>query len=505
MLNRISGFIKKNLSTRIIIFTGLFIFLSSTIIGYYFFVSEKELLLDSLSKRMDLIHKIVKTTLYYHLMPFGDFNKFKSYYSEINQLEDIYKVRLIRGNAVARQFGWREDSKPMSDDERRALNGEEVTLIKKINGKTIMEKIEPLRAQKICINCHNVIEGEIQGAISISLEIDQLLSRINQRRRRFFIFLFVNTGIMLTVLFAILNKTILTPVNDLVRGFRSLSSGNLNAQLSEKGSDEMAMLRRSFNKMVKDLKAHSNALIQSEKLATIGSITAGIAHQINNPLAIIMVRVEHLMDKLKGDKRYEQELKKDLDVILRQLKNISNIIANLLTLSRKPSDHLIDIDIKKLVEETVEFIFSICGKKGIQIKFARDVSFSPVVRANRDDLQQVIFSLLFNAVDSIKEKGVKEGVIEINLNGNRNECLLSIKDNGIGIKNEYLDKIFEPFFTTKKPGEGTGLGLTICQNILKRLNGNIWVESKYGEGATFFVKIPIISGSDEYEFKDTNC
>ncbi len=142
--------LQSRLGIKIILVTGSFLLISLMSVGYLFFLSEKNLLLDSMSKRVDLIQKIIKTTLYYHIMPFSDFNKFKSYYSELNQLGEIYRVRIIRGNAVSRQFGVRDDSRPITKEDFKALNGEEVTSIKEIDKKRVLEKIIPVRADKIC-------------------------------------------------------------------------------------------------------------------------------------------------------------------------------------------------------------------------------------------------------------------------------------------------------------------------------------------------------------------
>ncbi len=488
--------IQNRLGVKVIVIIGAFLFISLMSVGYVFFISEKKLLLASLSKRIDLVQKIIKSTLYYHIMPFSDFNKFKSYYSELNQLEDIYRVRLIRGNAVIRQYGIRADSQPVTIEEEKALNGEEVTILRKVDTKILMEKIVPLRADKICLNCHHVIEGEIQGAISITMEIQKVLNTITRRNMvLFFSFLGITISIIIFV-YLILRRSVLTPVYELVNAYNEVSRGNLDISLKATSKDEIGMLTRSFNEMVKNLNIQQRALIQSEKLASIGTLTAEVAHRINNPLAIILMRVEHILESLRrGDSSepgYEQMIK-DLEVVLKHGRDISNTVSNLLNRSGVSKNDITDVALNDVLREVSEFVEKMASKRGIKIKTLLNSS-SPVIRCNRNDIQQVFLSILFNAVDALESKRAdEEKIIEIKyLAQKKNLCEIAISDNGCGIPSEYLNRIFDPFFTTKESGRGTGLGLTIAYNIIQGIGGKIWAESREGEGTTFYIQLPAV-------------
>ncbi len=487
---------QDKLGIKIIMIIGGFLFISLMAVGYVFFISEKNLILESLSKRIDLVQKIIKSTLYYHIMPFSDFNKFKSYYSELDQLEDIYKVRLIRGNAVIRQYGNRADSQPLTREEERALNGEEVTNIRKIDKKIFMEKIVPIRADRICLNCHHVIEGEIQGAISITLEIEKILNTITHRNIvLFFSFLSITLSIIIFVYF-ILRRSVLKPVYELLNGYNEVSRGNLNIKVNVTSKDEIGMLTRSFNEMVKNLNIQQRALIQSEKLASVGTLTAEVGHRINNPLAIILMRVEHVLDLLKRGELTEpgyEQIIKDLKVVLKHGRDISNTVSNLLNISRVSKSDITDVPLNEVLKEAAEFVENIASKKGIKLESLLN-SFYPVIRCNRNDLQQVFLSILFNAVDAFESKMTpEEKRIEIKyLQQENNLCLISITDNGCGIPSKHLNRIFDPFFTTKESGKGTGLGLSIAYNIIHGMGGKIWVESREGKGTTFYIQLPAV-------------
>lgn len=232
-------------------------------------------------------------------------------------------------------------------------------------------------------------------------------------------------------------------------------------------------------------------LIQSQKLAAIGELSSGIAHEINNPLAIIGQEAEWMglliKDLAAGKAANGNELQDSLSEILRQVDRCKDITHKLLDFARKKEPLVQGADINKLLEDMIKLVEKEAVHKGITIN--REYSEGlPLVYTDTPLMRQVALNLLNNAVYAIGHNG--DITVVTRKEGNE-FIVVEIRDTGCGIAKEDLTKIFDPFFTTKPQGKGTGLGLSICHGIVARLGGMIRVESKPGEGSVFFVYLSL--------------
>lgn len=231
-------------------------------------------------------------------------------------------------------------------------------------------------------------------------------------------------------------------------------------------------------------------LIQSQKLAAIGELSSGIAHEINNPLAIIGQEVQWMRHLLKENggagSRSQEDLHDSLREIGQQVDRCRDITHKLLDFARKKDPLMQSTDLNKLVEDMVRLVEKEAVHKGITIvrKYAREL---PPVVTDPPLLRQVILNLLNNAVYAMERDG---SVTVVSRRGQNDSVVLEVSDTGCGIPKEHLANIFDPFFTTKPQGSGTGLGLSICHGIVVRLGGLISVESVVGKGTTFFIDLP---------------
>lgn len=234
-------------------------------------------------------------------------------------------------------------------------------------------------------------------------------------------------------------------------------------------------------------------LLQAQKLASIGQLSSSIAHEINNPMAIIGEEAGWLQDILKraGMKEFKEyeEFSGSLNEIVQQAGRCREITHKLLSFARKMDFTIKDVDMNTLLDEVVSMREREASLNNIH--FVKEYQQElPLVYSEPSLLRQVFLNLINNAVDAIKKGG---GItIKTGLCPDKFSCVVVVvSDTGMGIPQENLDKIFDPFFTTKAPGKGTGLGLSICHGIVKKLGGDITVASQVGQGATFTVKIPI--------------
>jgi two-component system NtrC family sensor kinase len=224
-------------------------------------------------------------------------------------------------------------------------------------------------------------------------------------------------------------------------------------------------------------------LTQSEKLAAIGQLAAGVAHEINNPLTAIIANAQILRRELPPT----SDLQESVDLISRAGARATQVVRNLLDFARKEDYHLGLTDVNETVERAVELVQHEILARGVRLEFLPDPNL-PLLLASQDHLQSVWLNLLLNAIDSLDKSPAE---IRILTRRQSSEIHVTITDNGKGIASDRLTRIFEPFYTTKAPGRGTGLGLSVSHRIVKQHGGRVNVESQPGLGSAFTVALPI--------------
>lgn len=227
----------------------------------------------------------------------------------------------------------------------------------------------------------------------------------------------------------------------------------------------------------------------SNKLASIGRLAAGVAHEINNPLAIINEKAGLMKDLFIYSKKYQHD-KKLLDLvesILKQVERCREITHRLLGFARHVDVKMEEVDLESLIKEVLSFLHKEAEYRGIDVKIVKKHTI-PLIKSDRGKLQQIFLNIINNAFAAVS----KGGHIIISLESpKQNIVRISITDDGIGIPKENLKKIFEPFFSTKQDKGGTGLGLSITYGLVKKLKGDISVKSEVGKGTTFTISLPV--------------
>ncbi len=227
-------------------------------------------------------------------------------------------------------------------------------------------------------------------------------------------------------------------------------------------------------------------LVHTQKMESIGTLAAGVAHEVGNPLASISALVQVIQRSTS-----DNFAKEKLDLVKSQVTRISKIIRDLVDFSRPSNYELQLTDINKNLEEAIEIIK--VGAKAKNITFKKDLHKNlPLLALVADQIQQVFVNILLNAVDVIIERPRMNGdTISVDTDLEEDNIVVTFTDSGKGIPEENYAKVFEPFFTTKKEGKGTGLGLWVSYGIIKSFQGDIKVSSKLGEGTTFIITLPI--------------
>jgi two-component system NtrC family sensor kinase len=240
---------------------------------------------------------------------------------------------------------------------------------------------------------------------------------------------------------------------------------------------------------VTDWKAVQQQIAQTERLAAVGQLAAGVMHEINNPLATIGACVEALSLRSGERQKFEEYLR----IIDSELARCKNIVDGLLDFSRPKARVKRQVDLNQIVEDALFLIKH--HDKFKHIKLVRELRLGlPTINVNAEQLIQVFLALMLNAIDAMEGKGVLTVRTRLSLERS-DEVMVEFGDTGGGIPRDELSKIFEPFFTSKQPGRGTGLGLSICYGIVQQHGGRIHVDSQMGRGSLFQVFLPVVAAT----------
>jgi signal transduction histidine kinase len=278
-----------------------------------------------------------------------------------------------------------------------------------------------------------------------------------------------------------------------------LTLSHLRANLEERVRERTAELAKTAKALEEDIIKRKQAeaqLAQSDRLATMGMLAAGVAHEINNPLLYILFNLESTIAVLEElpntirqtDRSLQDELIRKLKSALEGTNRIAEIARGLGTFSRVEEDQLVAVEPAIVIEAAINMAYN---EIKYRARLVKDFGQLPKVMASEGRLSQVFLNLLINAAHAIDEGDVENNEILVRTWTEGNQICAEVRDTGMGIPAEHLDKIFEPFFTTKKPSIGSGLGLAISKNIVESYSGTIQVSSELGQGTSFIIRLPV--------------
>ncbi len=352
--------------------------------------------------------------------------------------------------------------------------------------------------------------GKHVGGVSILQHTSLMEKEIEKSKWSIFVMTFVLICGTVALVLLGTRKWVTQPISKLMDGINHLSRGNLNHQIELSRRDELSELARAFNQMAVDLKKAQERIIreaetklelerhlrQSEKLATVGQLASGLAHEIGTPLNIIYGRTELIQRKLED----KEGIQKNLDIIINQTERITKIIRQLLGFVRKKKPEQTALNISALLETTLDLVDHQIQKQRVRV--VKDLRENlPPLKGDPDQLQQAFLNLMLNAIQAMPEGGTlrlsasskkisKEGLDE----AQRQYMEVCVGDTGVGIEREAIQNIFNPFFTTKDTG--TGLGLMVTQGIIQDHEGWIDVESEVKKGSVFKIYLPCFQGGE---------
>jgi len=357
------------------------------------------------------------------------------------------------------------------------------------NDGRVLRYAAPLVTETSCLACHSehgYQAGDIRGALSITIPITWADTFIDSNNRAILFYSLLSVLAVVGVMFLLFDRLVARPLHQLSQAMAAFPEQTVEVLDLPKSRDEIGSLSTSFTALCQRLYVSQQALaaaseqgFRTEKLAALGQLTAGIAHEINNPLAGMLNCVKTMEEEpenLDLQKRYLPLLRKGLrriELTMRQLLNYGRI---------EPLQiHQVNIDM--VILDCLELL-----RHRLQnIVVNLDLRFNALCCIDSEAIKQIVMNIILNATQAMAEGGS----LNISSREEKGSVILTIEDTGMGIAKEVQDKIFDPFFTTKEVGEGTGLGLAVTLAMVQRLSGNIDVHSQPGVGSIFIVTLPI--------------
>ncbi|MCE1166214.1 MAG: HAMP domain-containing histidine kinase [Bacteroidetes bacterium] len=381
----------------------------------------------------------------------------------------------------------------------------------------ILGLVNPIKNDRDCYTaeCHaHNSRNKLLGVLDVMVSMKDAENTVIQNQKYTIYSSFIITVIMsgfagLFILYLV-NK----PLKNLQKGITELGKGNWNYRILVRSRSELGEIAREFNEMsrqlaqayneikdwsdnlnvkveekTKELKNIYEQVVQMEKLASLGKLSATVAHELNNPLEGILTYSKLISKKLKGrdDDPAIEKINNYLTLIIDESSRCGNIVKDLLLFSHRSEDQFTNNDLVDIIEKCALLINHHLEIHNIKLKKNYDLN-SLIITCNPQKIQQAIISLLINSIEAMSNRG---GTITIELTHDGVNAILRIKDEGYGIDEKDIPYIFEPFFTTKEAAKGTGLGLSIVYGIISSHKGNIEVESTSDMGTTFKLTLPL--------------
>jgi len=388
------------------------------------------------------------------------------------------------------------------EDYAKALNGDDKTFLIEKNGTMYASKITFIKNMKACYGCHGY-EKDVLGILDIELSLEPMYATINEFKNRHirngvvgFILVIMSFAIIITFL---IDK----PIHKMIDTIRRVEKGDLSARMEMNRNDELGLLARSFNEMVSSLERakqeieeyHRQQIDRAARLASIGEVASGIAHEIRNPLTSISCAIQLLQSEFKDDLTG----KKIIYEIQNQIKRLDNTIKDLLNYAKPTAPVFTPTNIGDVIQRAMFFVSAEAKKSGVSIEIDKMEGF-PHIMMDGNQMQQVFMNIMINAIQAMPSGGSLKISLRMGDRRDIEGCLgqtiksekvliISFEDTGVGIHPDDIKNIFEPFFTRKT--KGSGLGLSISRRIVREHGGDITCTSTLNMGTIFTIYLPL--------------
>ncbi len=395
-------------------------------------------------------------------------------------------------------------------------------------GHHLAALINPIRNEPACSNaeCHShPADRTVLGVLDVRLSLDKVDQNIASARHALILYAVIGTLVVALASGLFLYVQVHRPVKALMEGTRQISSGNLDYQILVTSKDEIGRLAQAFNDMTGslhrseqenrkwsetlekriqdktvELRQIHDRIMQIEKMASLGKLSATVAHELNNPLEGILTYsklIARRLGKVENPNGSVHQMIDDMELVIHEVLRCGNIVKNLLLFSKKQVGEFALVPVQDIVERSVQLMqhhFKISN-----VTFQADYDIDATLMCDENQIQQALVALFVNAVEAMPQGGKLSVRLARSSDGSLN---IAVADSGVGIAPEDLPHVFEPFFTTKKEGKGVGLGLSVVYGIIERHGGTVSAQSEPGKGTIFTLSFPSATMTPPSKKKD---
>jgi signal transduction histidine kinase len=481
----------RSVTTRVIattitlLVTGIFIYTTFNV------RHQQDMLIDSARESTELLLHTVESSIY-NTMHLGNVQDVGTILSMVGQHNQLVGVRIFHPHGVVMRSSIQSEiGRAVNPDDYKIYQSpKNYSIINVPPHGEVLAMVKPIYNEAACHACHGS-KARIIGVLNINYSLNRTKMQMLAASR-----IFVISSIAITLFLALTTSFILLrfvkkPLDIMVDTMLKVEKGDLAVRIDYKGKDEIGRLIESFNSMVDRLdmaqkeleQLHFQQLERADRLASIGEMAAGIAHEIKNPLAGISAAVTIIKDDMSPDDSRGAILGEVID----QVKRLDKTVNDLLFFGKTSLPELTCVDINMILTTTLKFASQHRGIANIEKRIVLPPNLPPVY-ADDKQMQQVFLNIVLNAYQAMPSGGILSITSSLAIRDNIEYVRVDISDTGSGIPPQILDKIFTPFFTTK--AQGTGLGLPICNKLVKLHNGDIRVVSDNATGTVFTVELP---------------
>ncbi|WP_432822071.1 ATP-binding protein [Trichloromonas sp.] len=484
----------KSLVSRVIILNILLLTVGIGIFTLFQIRREHNHLVASTQENAVLLLSTIEKAIF-NAMRTGQSEEVQAILQQVGENARLLNVRIFHPNGTILKSARPEEiGRQVGSHDLAIFQNRLDYRIFRLGSQDTLGIVRPIVSDERCFLCHGG-GHKVVGVLNLNYSLSDTTQKLKDSTQ-FFAFSTIFIIVLLSVGSSyLLLRFVRRPIQSLAGQMAKVEQGDLTVRITPRFSDEMGSLARSFNSMVNHLEKakkeleqyHYQQMVRADRLASVGEMASGVAHEIKNPLAGIGGAISVLADDFaEGDPR-----KTIVGEVLEQIARLNKTATDLLFFGRPGDPEFSFVDLNALVKKTLFFIVQHPESKNIHRVKDLDRELPPVW-ADEKQIQQVLFNVMINGVQAMKDGGTLTVETSLVERGGQKYGRILVSDTGKGIPREQLEKIFIPFFTTKN--QGTGLGLAICRRLMEQQGGTIQVDSQHGEGTVFEIELPVVAG-----------
>jgi len=487
----------NSLIARVILLNVLLLIIGVGSFAMYHLQREQGHLIDVNRQNAQLLLNTIERSIF-HSMCTGNQVNVQMILEKVSSSEELLAVQIFGPDGVILRSGRPDELGEMIPERNFNLfrQGETEGFYESPDGTRVITVQLPIKADGRCVLCHGE-KDDVIGVLNLDFSLASMYEQLRGTSKTFIVSTLVNLIVLTGGIALIMTRLVRNPLQQISKGMAQVEAGDLAVRMPERSNDEVGQLMSGFNSMVKNLatartelqRFHYQQMERADRLASIGEMAAGLAHEIKNPLAGIGGAIDVLAD----DYSPEDPRREVMAQIQKQVSRLNRTVTDLLYFGKPGAPEFNYVDMNSLIKQTQLFSSQHPEAKNINWieELTRDL---PLVWGDQKQLQQVLLNLMINAVQAMKQGGVLTVQSEHLIRDGRDWVQVHICDTGPGISAEQMAQIFTPFYTSKT--EGTGLGLPICRQLMDTNGGKLSVSSKVGQGACFTLELPAVESPE---------